>query len=226
MSLFLNASFPDIRDIMLRSDYARFPSFIEIDKQLEWIEAFAPYHDARVYIRNHFDELAEIPSDVGKRLYRKVEGLLEMLQQHKEVELSRIQREYEALYQEYLRQENREFGFRTLFELLDETGVDLTYPEAGELTLYEKQHNLVVVPFRGDFYLIKRTFLEIFWDEREDANPEYLVPVREFLLQEIADIPIDVERFEMSPKEIVHRLLGLYSGSTSDTTERSSLSSQ
>ncbi len=226
MSLFLNASFPDIRDIMLRGDYARFPSFIEVDKQLEWIETFAVYKDARVYIRNHFDELTDVPSETGKRLYRKIEGLLEMLQQHKEIALGKIQREYEALYQEYLQRENQEFGFRTLFELSEETGVDLVYPEAGELTLYEKQHNLVVVPFRGDFYLIKRTFLEIFWDEGDDANPEYLVPVREFLLQEVVDIPIDVERFRLAPRELVLRFLRLYSDSTSDTEERSSLSSQ
>ena len=228
MSLFLNASFPDIRDIMLRGDYSRFPSFIDVDKQLEWIESFAPYRDPRLYIRNHFDELADIPAEVAKRLYRKIEGVLGLLQQDKEGALSRIHREYETLYTTYLEKENLEYGFRTLFQLADEYDIEIVYPEAGEMTLYEKQYNLVIVPFRKDFYLIKRTFLEIFWDEGENANPDYLSPVREFLLQEIVDIPIDVQRFEQRPAEISTQLLLLYEpiGSTSDTTEHSSPSSQ
>ena len=211
MSLFLHASFPDIRDIMLRGDYDRFPTFIDVDKRLEWIETFSPYRDARLYIRNNFDELAEIDPMVAKSLYRKLEQTLEFLQQHREMVLLRIKEEYDQLYQKYLTEENQEFGFKSLWELMEEYDTEIRLDGDGELTLFEQQYNLVIVPFRKEYCLIKRTFLEIFWDEGDSCRPEFLIPVKEFLIQEIMDVPIDIRSFGVSPEEVIQQIGEVYS---------------
>jgi hypothetical protein len=214
MSLFLRASLPDIRDIMLRADYDRFPTFIDVDKRLEWIEAFAPYHDARVYIRNNFDELADIDPVIAKSLYRKIEQTLGLLHQHKDMALLKIKEEYDRLYQQYLVEENQEFGFKTLCDLMREHDIEFRMEADGELTLCEQQYNLVIVPFRKEYCLIKRTFLEIFWDEGDDANPEFLLPIKEFLIQEIMDVPIDLSsasrRFGVEGADLVQQIGSTY----------------
>lgn len=202
MSIYCHVSLPDIRDIMIRADYDRFPSFIDVDKRLEWIERFAPYQDSRLYIRNQFDELIDIDKSVAKSLYRKLEQLLLLLQKYREVELLRIKEEYDELYMAYLEEENQEFGFKTLSQLLTEYQYDIQYPLVEEITLYEKQFNLVMVLYRKKLCVIKRTFLEIFWDERDQANSSYIVPISELTLQEIIDIPIDLQTSGLSPEDI------------------------
>jgi hypothetical protein len=195
---------------MLSGDYDRFPLFVDIDCRLEWIERFAPYRDSRVYLRHYFDELAEIPTDVAKRLYRKIETVLGMLQSHRETVLSQIKAEYDKLYQEYLAQENEEFGFQTLSQLLDRYDISFRFPQDGEMTLYEQQHNLVLVPYQKEICVIKRTFLEIFWDERDQCRKEFLVPISDLLPQEIMDIPIDINSFSLPEQEIASRICAVY----------------
>jgi hypothetical protein len=221
MSIYCHVSLPDIRDIMLRCDYDRFPSFIDVDTRLEWIERFAPYQDSRLYIRNQFDELIDIEKSIAKSIYRKLEQLLSLLQKHKEAELLRIKEEYDELYMAYLEEENREFGFKTLSQLLTEYQFDIQYPFVDEITLYEKQFNLVMILYRKKLCVIKRTFLEIFWDERDEANSSYIVPISELSLQEIIDIPIDLQTIGLSPEDIFAEI-----SSTFGTAVYKTLSSQ
>lgn len=215
MSIYCHIGIPDIRDILLTGNYDRFPSFIDIDKRLEWIERFAPYHDPRVYIRNHFDELAEIPTEIAKRLYRKIESTLQILHSHREVELLRIKEEFDELWKEYLERENETEGFRTLSDLWEEFQTEVEWCDEGvELTLCEQSYNLVIVPFQNELCIIKRTFLEIFRDDGDSVNKDYVTPIREFLLQEIHDIPIDLSLVQqtlgLSPEQLVSRIGSMY----------------
>jgi hypothetical protein len=118
----------------------------------------------------------------------------------------RIKEEYDKQYDDYLSKENLEFGFKTLSQLVDEYGLEMVYRE-GEMTLYEDQKSLVIVCFRGEAVLIKRTYLEIYWDERDAADSDCVVPVIEFLPQEIMDIPIDVQSFRLGEKDVAEKIL-------------------
>lgn len=210
MSLYLYAGLPDINYIMLEGDYDRFPCFVDIDKRLEWIERFAPYRDARAYIRNTFDEFAEIrDKDLARRLYDKIQGVLELLQQHRGVELLRIKQEYEEMYVAYLEQENEEMGFRTLWDLVEEEGVEIRFPEERELLLQEKSRDMVLVSYRKSFGVIKRSYLEVFYDEGDDAK--HVVPVADLTLQDVMDIPVDVLHINLTSRQIIDQIVALFS---------------
>jgi hypothetical protein len=224
MSLYSYAGLPDINYILIEGDYDRFPCFVDIDTRLEWIERFAPYRDARAYIRNHFDEFAEIRDrDLGRRLYGKIQGVLELLQQHRGVELLKIKDEYEKLYMAYLEEENEEMGFKTLWDLVEEEGVEIRFPVVEELMLQEKSRDMVIVSYRKSFGVIKRSYLELFRDEGDDAT--HVVPLRELTLQDVMDIPMDVRHMNLTSRQIIDQILVLFlqspRGSTSDTEEHS-----
>ena len=209
MSIYSYRGLPDIKYILIEGDYDRFPGFVDIDTRLGWIERFAPYRDARVYIRNHFDEFAEIgDKDLARRLYRKIQGVVEVLQQHSGIELLKIKGEYEDLYTEYLEQENNDMGFKTLLDLVEEEGVEIRFPVVEELLLQEKSRDMVIVPYKKSFGVIKRTYLEIFLDEGDDA--EHVVPVEELTLQDVMDIPMDVPHMNLSSRQIIDQIVELF----------------
>ena len=83
-----------------------------------------------------------------------------------------------------------------------------------EITLCERPYNLVIVPFQNELCVIKRTFLEIFWDDGDSSNKDYIVPIKEFLLQEILDIPIDLslikQKLQLSPLQVIERISSMY----------------
>jgi len=209
MSLYLYAGLPDINYIMLEGDYDRFPFFVDIDKRLEWIERFAPYRDATAYIRNTFDEFAEIrDKDLARRLYGKIQGVLELLQRHRGVELLTIKQEYEEMYVEFLKQDNEEQGFRTLWDLVEEEGVEICFPVEKELLLQEKSRDMVLVSYRKSFGVIKRSYLEVFYDEGDDAK--HVVPVADLTLQDVMDIPVDVPHMNLTSRQIIDQIVALF----------------